>query len=137
LTEVNWKSAAKKIGDLFKERCFLIRSDIDADEILKASRETLSAPAQYCGADQSSSFSLNASILKETLDGINARHREKILVTAKGFGEVVRQYDQGVEQISSELVEEEKDHILVGANGILMRIEKEMALKILTLGSLP
>jgi hypothetical protein len=143
--EVDWKYAVEKICGLFEERCRAIRREVDADQILASAMRTLLSATDENGhrmdlddlRGSGLPVSLDARFLKDSLDQINEAHREKIVGLAESIGTVVRQYDPHVEQINCRMVGEEEGHVLVGTSNILIRIEKDKALKILALGDLP
>lgn len=125
---MEWKPVMEKIGVLFLERCSEIRSEICSSEIMGAAQETLLGVP-----DNLDEMAFDATIMKAVLDGINDRHRVKIGEMAGKMGEVVGNYEKS----SDGLDREEEDHIIIARSGLIIRIKKEMALKMLALGSLP
>lgn len=128
---MDWNVVASKVGGIFSERCNSVRKNIPVDKLFKGAMLTMSN-AEI--SSENPNVALDASILTEIINKINGDHHAEILEIAESMGSVVGKSDKAAE---CELMSEEKDHILISAKGLLIKMEKNMAIKIATLGSLP
>lgn len=120
----DWHEATERLRAIFADKVRRIRLDIPADEIAEEAGKSLLAGV----ADEDGSLKMDGSGLMALIDRINDGHRENILRIANEIGTVVKEEHVDVE---------DEENIFMGANGLLIRISKETALKILTLGEIP
>lgn len=117
----DWTEATERLRTIFAEKVRRIRLDIPADEIAEEAGKAFLAGTP--GDD--GSWLMEGSGLEALINRINGGHKEGIVRIANEIGAVVE--EEG----------EDEDHIFVRANGLLIKIHKETALKILTLGEIP
>lgn len=127
---MDWKSAAERIAPLYRERCHDIRRVIPAEEIKLKAVESLK------DADlESPQTHANMEVLIELINQINLDHVNRIEEMAAGFASVVDR--SGSKDMKFDFVGEEEDSIIILADHMRLVVEKDMVLKILTLGRLP
>lgn len=118
----DWTEATERLRTIFEEKVRRIRLDIPADEIAEEAGKAFLAGTP--GDD--GSWLMEGSGLEALINRINGGHKEGIFKIANEIGAVVE--EEGVN---------DEDHIFLRANGLLIKIHKETALKILALGEIP
>jgi hypothetical protein len=118
----DWTEATERLRTIFAEKVRRIRLDIPADEIAEEAGKAFLAGTP--GDD--GSWLMEGSGLEALIRRINSGHKDGIVRIANEIGAVVE-----------DARDEGEDHIFVRANGLLIKIQKETALKILTLGEIP
>lgn len=120
----DWNDATDRLRTIFADKVRRIRLDIPADEIAEEAGKALLAGTP--GDD--GSWLMDGSGLASLINKINGGHKESIVRVANEIGAVVEDgSDEG----------EDEENVFVRVNDILIRISKETALKILTLGEIP
>lgn len=127
---MDWKAAAERIAPLYRERCQDIRRVIPAEEIKSRAVESL-RDAELSSPD----LSANMDALIELINQINLDHVGRIEEMARGFASIIDR--SGSKDMKFEFVGEDGDRIVVLADHMRLAVEKDVVLKILTLGSLP
>jgi hypothetical protein len=120
----DWHEATERLRTIFVEKAHRIRLDIPADEIAEEAGKAFLAGTP--GDD--GSWLMEGSGLEALIRRINSGHKDEIVRIANEIGTVVEEEHVNVE---------DEENIFMGTNGLLIRISKETALKILTLGEIP
>lgn len=120
----DWHDATERLRAIFAEKVRRIRLDIPADEIAEEAGKAFLAGTP---ADDGS-WLMEGSGLEALIRRINNGHKDGIVRIANEIGTVVEEKHVNVE---------DEENIFMGVNGLLIRIPKETALKILTLGEIP
>jgi hypothetical protein len=120
----DWKESADKLRAIFVDKARRMRLDIPADEIAEEAGKAFLAGTP--GDD--GSWLMEGSGLEALIRRINSGHKDGIVRIANEIGAVVEE-ERGEG--------EDEAHIFVRTNGLLIKIHKETALKILTLGEIP
>lgn len=125
----DWNSATERLIFIFKKRVKAIRSDIPSSEIAEEAGRTLLDGIP----DESGSLKMDGSGLMSLINRINRGHKERIIGLAREIGTVLDDNDTGQGAFAGE----NEDSILIRTDGLLVKVGKETALKILTLGEIP
>lgn len=141
----DWWDACNRLGKIFADRFHDIRSDIDPDKIVEAAIASVTAvPPAPMGSmtvsTQDGPLEVDMSVMAELITQINKNHKERIIKLANSIGTVVNENPARTdiaEDIQGRFVGEDENHVFMNVENIVIRIEKDVALKILTLGSLP
>jgi hypothetical protein len=120
----DWKESADKLRAIFEDKARRIRLDIPADEIAEEAGKAFLAGTP--GDD--GSWLMEGSGLEALIRRINSGHKDGIVRIANEIGAVV---------IEERGEGEDEENIFVRTNGLLIKIHKETALKILMLGEIP
>lgn len=120
----DWHEATERLRTIFADKVRRIRLDIPADEIAEEAGKAFLAGTP--GDD--GSWLMEGSGLEALIRRINSGHKDGIVRIANEIGTVVKEEHVDVE---------DEENIFMGTNGLLIRISKETALKILTLGEIP
>lgn len=120
----DWHEATERLRSIFADKVRRIRLDIPADEIAEEAGKAFLAGTP--GDD--GSWLMEGSGLEALIRRINSGHKDGIVRIANEIGTVVEEEHVNIE---------DEENIFMGANGLLIRISKETALKILTLGEIP
>jgi hypothetical protein len=121
---IDWHEATERLRTIFADKVRRIRLDIPADEIAEEAGKAFLAGTP--GDD--GSWLMEGSGLEALIRRINSGHKDGIVRIANEIGTVVKEEHVNVE---------DEENIFMGTNGLLIRISKETALKILTLGEIP
>ena len=140
-----WRQATQRLGEIFVERFRDIRRDIDADRIVEAAVASVSkSPPALMGtmtvSTQDGPFEFDMSVMAELINQINKGHKERIVELANSIGTVVDEVplrEDVAEDISGRYAGEDEGHVFMVVEGMKIMVEKEVALKILALGTLP
>lgn len=141
----DWRQAVHRLGEIFVERFREIRRDINADRIVEAAVASVSkSPPAPMGtmtvSAQDGPLEIDMSAMVELINQINKGHKERIVELANSIGTVVEEVPlrtDVAEDISGRYAGEDDGHVFMVVEGMKIRIEKEVALKVLALGSLP
>lgn len=120
----DWHEATERLRTIFADKARRIRLDIPADEIAEEAGKAFLAGTP--GDD--GSWLMEGSGLEALIRRINSGHKDEIVRIANEIGTVVEEEHVNVE---------DEENIFMGTNGLLIRISKETALKILMLGEIP
>jgi hypothetical protein len=138
---VDWSLATDKMSSLFVKRVKKITQDIPEDEIVNKVRKSLLNPSEdtyMFSTDDPKDIDLG--LLSEFARHLNASHRDRIRGLAESIGEIV-----GEEELPTDIATdlggwfagEGKSHVLMRVDELLIKVEKDMVIRILTLGELP
>ena len=120
----DWHEATERLRAIFADKVRRIRLEIPADEIAEEAGKAFLAGTP--GDD--GSWLMEGSGLEALIRRINSGHKDGIVRIANEIGTVVKEEHVNVE---------DEENIFMGTNGLLIRISKETAIKILTLGEIP
>lgn len=141
----DWRRACSSLGKIFADRFHDIRRDIDADKIVEAAVTSVATvmPAPMGAmtvSTQDGPMEVDMSAMVELINQINKSHKERILELANSIGTVVEEVPLRTdiaEDIHGRFVGEDERHVFMVVEGMKIRVEKEVAMKILALGALP
>lgn len=125
----DWAKSTERMCDIFSKKVRAIRSDIPSSEIAEEAGRTLLSGI----LDEGGSLKMDGSGLARLIGRINGEHRERIVRLAQEIGTVLDYDDRG----NGTFVDEDEDSISMRTDGLIIRVGKETALKILTLGEIP
>ena len=137
--EVDWSVATNKVANLFIERVKDIRRDIPAGEIVSRAVESL-VSSSFTVTTTEVPGDIDIGLLSELIGQINQSHRERIESLANSLGEVVGEsrLEEGfATDIFGRFAGEEESHVLMRVDGMIIKISKDTALKVLSLGHGP
>lgn len=137
--EVDWRVVTNKVANLFVERVKDIRRDVPADEIVSRTIESFSK-SSFSVTTENAIGDIDVGVIAELIRQINESHHVRIGLLANSLGEVVgeSQMDDGfATDIFGRFAGEEESHVLMRVDGMLIRVGKEAALKVLALGYVP
>jgi hypothetical protein len=120
----DWVVATERLRAIFVDKARRMRLDIPADEIAEEAGKAFLAGTP--GDD--GSWLMEGSGLEALIRRINSGHKDGIVRIASEIGAVVEE-ERGEG--------EDEENIFVRTNGLLIKIHKETALKILMLGEIP
>jgi hypothetical protein len=123
----DWAVATERLRAIFVDKARRMRLDIPADEIAEEAGKAFLARTPV----DDGSWLMEGSGLEALIRRINSGHKDGIVRIANEIGAVVEE-----ERGEGDFVEDE-ENIFVRANGLLIKIHKETALKILMLGEIP
>lgn len=141
----DWRESVRRLGDIFVERFREIRSDFDPDRMVEAAVASVSkSPPAPMGTTTVSMrdgpMEVDMSVMLELINQINKGHKDRIFEIANSIGSVVEEVPlrtDFAEDISGRYAGEDELHVFMVVEGMKIRIEKEVALKVLALGCLP
>lgn len=138
----DWNSVAEKFALIFEARVSEIRMDIPADEIVGSAVE-----AVQTARENSRTFSVQTEDgvvdipvegLVEVITRINNKHKEMIHDLASRVGVVLgKTSSRTLAEEERRLVGEDSEAIRIQVEGMILSVEKDMALKAVSLGVLP
>lgn len=155
---MEWKHAAFKLKDMFRDRCDAIRSDLDPDRFVACTRDSLvgasvpESPSDGVGQDPGFRMDLLMALVMQ----INSDHRARIRSLAGGIGVIMGELDSEHRSLTVDFsgnpvsvemhhdghrafrfLGEDDSSVLVLVENMVVRVDKDMLTKILTLGGLP
>lgn len=125
----DWIAATERLRLIFSKKARKIRSDIPSNEIAEEATKALFAGI----TDEEGSLKMDGSGLASLISRINGDHKDRIVRLAQEVGTILNYDDRG----SGTFAGEDGDGVLMRTDGLLVRIRKETALKILMLGEIP
>lgn len=156
---MDWKRAAFKLKDMFRDRCDAIRSDLDPDRFVTCTRESLvgtNLPASDDPSLEVLAPGIRMDLLMALVQQINSYHRVRIRSLAGGVGVIMGELDSERRSFTVEFsgkpvsvemhhdghrafrfLGEDDSSVLVLVENMALRVEKDTLMKILTLGGLP
>jgi hypothetical protein len=135
----DWKDAAGKLGNILKDRFHKIRQDIPTDEIVSAAtRSIVFSGVNFTMSTADGPVEIDVNIVKDVIEKINESHKKLIMELANSIGEVVGDTPLGESPDSDRMFAGEDDSsVFLRVEGMFLKIGKETATKILTLGVVP
>ena len=128
-----WPDIASRIASLLSQRFSEIREEIPVDDIIGAAKHSL--PTDYeLNLDEYEVANIPFEAFAELAKQINGAHRRRIKETIERLGAIELDYDSDNSII---FLEEDVASIRMKVEGAVVRINKEMAEKIVVLGRLP
>jgi hypothetical protein len=128
-----WPEIASRIASLLSQKFTEIRQEIPVDEILGAAKCSL--PTDYeLNLDEYEVSDIPNEAFFELANQINGVHRRRIKETIEGLGAIELEYSSDKSIV---FLEEDVASIRMKVEGSVVRINKDMAEKIVFLGRLP
>lgn len=140
-----WKDAGTKLGNILADRFREIRRDIPAEEITTVAIQSAIQSIELSGFNftmttEDGPVEIDVNLIKAVIDKINESHKKKIIELIGSIGEFIKEVqlkEDSKDDAEGRYAGEDEHHVFLCLNGMLMKINKDMATKILTLGALP
>jgi len=138
---IDWCLATDKMSSLFVKRVKNITEDIPEDDIVNKVRHSLLNPSE-----ETYTFStddpkdIDLEVLFEFARHLNTNHRDRIRGLAESIGEIVGEQELPTDiatDMDGWFAGEGDSHVLMRVDELLIKVEKDMVIKILALGELP
>lgn len=139
----DWKKCVDKVASVVFDRIRLDERYIPVDAIRDSAIESLSkivpSGTGFPLATPEGEVDIDMSSLVHVIDTINIAHRERVADLLGSIGEVVDEVPAAAANSNPDarFAGEDGGSVYVRVNGSTVRIEKETALKIATLGHIP
>ena len=139
----DWSEVAEKLSRILSDRAGEIRRDIPADRIVDAAVEALlsvNASPEAPGIDINTPtgvVSLPVDGLAAAISEINGMHNAKIKDEMSKMGVVAVEDPEPSDADDGALVGENGRLLLVRASGMVFSVDKDVALKVVSLGAMP
>lgn len=129
---MDWEAASLRLIAILKERTGEIRRDISSDRILESVRGDILASGvgpEFKDFPEGTQMEM----LETLLLGINEDHKKRIRVFVEGVGSIV----DGSVLDGDSFSGEDESHVFVNFERMRVKLEKDVALKIVALGYVP
>lgn len=141
--ETDWKEATDRLARIFVERVKEIRRDVSEDEFVARAVATFAAAVSASGYGTSTlelTEPIDIAPIAKLIEEINESHRNRIRSLANSIGEIagVQTLPENIAMdMSGWFVGEEDSSVLMQVDDLVIRVPKETATKILSLGFMP
>jgi hypothetical protein len=136
-----WREAGVKLGQILADRFHEIRRDIPSEEITTAAMQSIALSGfNFTMSTEDGPVEIDVNLIKAVIDKINDSHKKGIMELIGSIGELIKEVplkENAKADVEGRYAGEDETHIFLCLDGMLMKINKEMATKILTLGVVP
>ena len=139
----DWKDCVDKVAVVIFDRIREIKQDIPVDpikeEAIKSLSKVVPSGMGFPLMTEDGEVDIDMSSLVHVIDVINSAHRERVAELLGRIGEVVDDVPDSVlnSNPDARFAGEDGDSVYLRVNGSTVRINKQDALKIATLGHVP
>ena len=136
-----WREAGVKLGQMLAGRFHEIRRDIPSEEITTAAMQSIALSGfNFTMTTEDGPVEIDVNLIKAVIDKINESHKKGMMELVESIGEFIKEVplkENAKEDVESRYAGEDEAHIFLCLDGMLIKINKDMATKILALGVVP
>lgn len=136
-----WRDAGIKLAQMLADRFYEARLDFPTEEITVAANQSIALSGlNFMVSTEDGPVEIDVNLIKAVVDKINDSHKKIILEIIGSVGEFIGDVppkESAKKDEEDRYAGEDEDHVFLRLDGMLMKISKDMATKILALGVVP